>query len=58
MSKIVLNNKNNNIKGKLWKVCGKIKVKMFILKEFGDFVKKLDEKCLLCWNFVFEEFKN
>ena len=56
--KTASNNKNNNTKGKPRKARGKTKAKALTLKEFGDLVKKLDEKRPLCWCFVSEELKN
>ena len=56
--KTASNNKNNNTKGKRRKARGKTKGKALTLKELDDLVKKLDEKRLMCWNFVSEELKN
>lgn len=56
--KTASNNKNNNTKGKPRKARGKTKGKALTLKELDDLVKKLDEKRLMCWNFVSEELKN
>ena len=56
--KTTSNNKNNNTKGKPRKAREKTKRKALTLKELDDLVKKLDEKRLMCWNFVSGELKN
>ena len=56
--KTTSNNKNNNTKGKPQKAREKTKGKALTLKELDDLVKKLNEKCAMCWNFVSGELKN
>ena len=49
---------NNNTKGKPRKAREKTKGKALTLKELDDLVKKLDEKRIMCCNFVSGELKN